>query len=170
MDYSFYAKYISDHGEDNIRIRGMKSEPAVSFHYLEGEAPKLDNDIAITSLMAQKYDKHIGDYITFKIDNKKDRFLIAGLIQTITNEGNMIRVGDAYTPMNATSYLFAGKINVPEAQKAQVLEQLKQQFPELDLKSATDLLGEITGGFMGQLKSIIYLLTASVCLINRRNL
>lgn len=165
VDYSFNAKYISDHGEDNIRISGMKSEPATSFHYLEGEAPKLDNEIAITSLMAQKYDKHIGDYITFEIDNKKDRFLITGLIQTITNEGNMIRVGDAYTPVNATSYLFAGKINVPEAEKAQVLEELKQQFPELDLKSATDLLGEITGGFMGQLKSIIYLLTASVCLI-----
>lgn len=165
VDYSFNAKYISDHGEDNIRISGMKSEPARSFHYLEGEAPKLDNEIAITSLMAQRYDKHIGDYITFEIDNKKDRFLITGFIQTITNEGNMIRVGDAYTPVNATSYLFAGKINVPETEKAQVLEELKQQFPELDLKSATDLLGEITGGFMGQLKSIIYLLTASVCLI-----
>jgi putative ABC transport system permease protein len=165
VDYSFNAKYISDNGKDNIRISGMKSEPATTFHYLEGEAPKLTNEIAITSIMSQKYDKHIGDYITFEIDNKKDRFLITGLVQTITNEGNMIRVGDAYSPVNATSYLFAGKINVPEPEKAQVLEALQQQLPELDLKSATDLLGEITGGFMGQLKSIIYLLTASVCLI-----
>lgn len=165
VDYSFNAKYISDNGKDNMRISGMKSEPATTFQYLEGEAPKLTNEIAITSIMSQKYDKHIGDYITFEIDNKKDRFLITGLIQTITNEGNMIRVGDAYSPVNATSYLFAGKINVPELEKEQVLEALQQQLPELDLKSATDLLGEITGGFMGQLKSIIYLLTASVCLI-----
>ncbi|WP_019911118.1 ABC transporter permease [Paenibacillus sp. HW567] len=165
VDYSFNTKYISDNGEDNMRISGMKSEPAAAFQYLDGEAPKLANEIAITSIMAEQYDKRIGDYITFEIEGKKGSFLITGLIQTISNEGYMVRLGDEYTPASASSYQFAGRINAPEAEKAQIIEDMKQQLSGFDLKSATDLLGEITGGFMGQLKSIISLLTVIVCLV-----
>ncbi|OKP94945.1 ABC transporter permease [Paenibacillus sp. P46E] len=165
VDYSINSKYISDNGEDNMRITAMKSEPAAAFQYLDGVAPKLANEIAITSIMADKYDKRIGDSIIFEIGGKQDTFLITGLLQTITNEGYLVRLGDDYSPSNAAAYQIAGNINAPDGQKARILADMKQDFSELDLKSATDLLGDVTGGFMGQLKSIILLLTVIVCVI-----
>ncbi|QQZ59727.1 FtsX-like permease family protein [Paenibacillus sonchi] len=165
VDYSINTKYISDHGEDNMRITAMKSEPAAVFQYLDGTAPKLANEIAITSIMADRFGKRIGDSILFEIDGKRDTFLITGLFQTITNEGYMVRLGDEYIPLHAAAYQFAGNINAPEKDKAEILSNMKQQFSALDLKSAADLLEHTTGGFMGQLQSIMTLLTVIVCLI-----
>lgn len=168
VDYFFNTKYIFDNGEGGQRIIGMNSETKANqyeYEYLDGVAPKLENEIAITSIMSEKYNKRIGDSIVFEIDGKKQTFLISGTHQTIDNAGYAVRLSDNYRPLNVAGYLLMGNINAIADEKPQIIEDMKEQLEHLDIKSAMDLMGDLTGGFMGQLRMIIVLIIVIVSLI-----
>ncbi|MEK8213677.1 ABC transporter permease [Paenibacillus sp. FSL L8-0463] len=164
-DYTINTKYISDDGLSNRRISGTKTEPSTDSPYLKGVAPKLKNEIAITSIMSKNFQKGLGENIEMEIDGIRNTFLITGIFQTITNEGYMVRLADDFTPLQVAAYQYAGNIKLPEDQKAAVIHEVKQQFSGLEIMSASDLLSVTTGGFMGQLKNINTLLTVVMCLI-----
>ncbi|WP_151734037.1 ABC transporter permease ['Paenibacillus yunnanensis' Narsing Rao et al. 2020] len=165
VDYTFVTKYISDDGEDSRNIGGIKSEPAAQHAYLDGVSPKLDNEIAITSIMSENYHKQPGDSIMFEIDGQKRTFLITGIFQTISNEGYMVRVSEQFVPKMVNSYQFGGSIDVPDKQKPEIVAKMKAELPELEIKSAEDMLSVVLGGFMGQLQSVKVMLIGIVCLI-----
>ncbi|WP_318614646.1 ABC transporter permease [Sporosarcina sp. YIM B06819] len=166
VDYYFNTKYILENGEGARRIIGMKNVSKIAQNdYLDGVSPKLENEIAITGMMAEAYNKHIGDTVVFEIDGKIQTFLISGIFQTITNEGYMVRLSDAYQPFQLAGYQFMGNINASTKEKPQIIENMKEQFGHLKIKSAMDMMGDLTGGFMGQLKMINGLIIATMSLI-----
>ncbi|MFE4709796.1 FtsX-like permease family protein [Paenibacillus sp. NPDC056722] len=166
VDYTLNTKYVSDDGKDSFRLMGMKTElPSERYPYLEGVAPKLANEIAITSIIADKYNKHIGDNIKFEMDGKEQSFLISGIIQTITNQGYMVKLADDYKPLTAAGYQLNGNIHASDKEKPQIIEKMQQQFGDMGFKSAMDIIGDTTGGFVGQLKLIIVVLIVIVSLI-----
>lgn len=168
VDYFFNTKYILDNGEPGRRIIGMNSETKADlgeYEYLDGVAPKLANEIAITGIMSEKFNKKIGDSIIFEIDGKEETFLISGTHQTINNEGYAVRLSDNFKPLNIAGYQFMGHINANPDEKPLIIEEMKAQLPHLNIKSAMDIMGDLTGGFMAQLKMIILLIIAVVSLI-----
>lgn len=164
-NYALLIKYISDDGQDNRRINAQKNDQDESIPYLEGTAPILKNEIAITSIMSEKYGKQVGDTIEFEMDGKQSTFMISGLFQSISNEGYGVWIARDYNPQVVSAYLFSGNINAPEEQKAEIMKGIQSQFSGLNIKTGMEMLGEITGGFMGQLRSINALLTAIICII-----
>lgn len=132
---------------------------------MEGTAPLLANEIAITTIMSEKYGKQVGDLIEFEVDGVRSAYIITGLFQSISNEGYAVWFARDYTPQTVSSYLFSGKLTAPEKQKAELVKQMQSQFSGLNIKTSLEMLGEITGGFMGQLRSINGLLTAIICII-----
>lgn len=59
----------------------------------EGRNPKADNEIAITTTMAKKLNKNIGDYITIYFKNRKSTsLLITGYFQCYKQFGEMCRL------------------------------------------------------------------------------
>ncbi|MEK5038341.1 ABC transporter permease [Sporosarcina sp. FSL K6-3457] len=168
VDYFFNTKYILENDEGDQRIIGMNSETKAEryeYEYLDGVAPKLENEIAITGIMSERFNKNIGDSIVFEIDGKKQTFLISGTYQTIDNAGYAVRLSDNYKPVDVAGYLLMGNINAIADEKPQIIEDMKEQLKHLDIKSAMDIMGDMTGGFMGQLKMIIGLIIAIVSLI-----
>jgi putative ABC transport system permease protein len=164
-NYAFMTKYISDDGQENQRINAQKNDEGTSVQYLEGVQPVLKNEIAITSIMSEKYGKKVGDNIQFEIDGQRSTFIITGLFQSISNEGYLAWIANDYTPQTVAAYLYSGDINVPEEQKPEIIKEIQTQFSGLNIKSALEMLGEMTGGFMSQLKSINAMLTGIICLI-----
>ena len=159
------GKFISDDGVENRRIYAQKNDQEQSNPFLEGTAPLLKNEIAITTIMSEKYGKKIGDPIQFEFDGEQSTFIITGLFQSISNEGYGVWIARDYNPQVVSAYVFSGNINAPDNQKATIIKEMQSQFSELNIKSALEMLGEITGGFMGQLKSIHALLTVIICII-----
>lgn len=164
-NYTVSTKYISDNGQANRRINGQKNDQNGSVEILEGTAPLLKNEIAITTIMSGKYGKRVGDNITFEIGGVKGTFMISGLFQSISNEGYAVWIARDYELKTIPAYMFSGELHAPEQAKAGMMKEIQQQFPEQGFKTSFELLGEITGGFMGQLHSINGLLTAIICLI-----
>ena len=170
VDYFFNTKYILDNGESGRRIIGMSSEKKADqyeyeYEYLDGVAPELENEVAITGIMAEQFNKGIGDSIILEIDDEKKNFLISGTHQTISNEGYAVRLSDNYKTLNVAGYQFMGNINANADEKTQIIEDMKEQLQHLNIKSAMDIMGDLTGGFMAQLKMIIILIIAIVSLI-----
>lgn len=165
LEYTALTKYISDDGESNRSISGTKNEPAANLEYLQGTAPELANEIAITSIMSEVYHKNLGDYIVFEIDGQQYSFLITGIFQAISNEGYMVRLAGDFYPQMTTSYMITGMINAPDQDKAAITAEMKQLFSQYEIKTADEMLKEVIGGFIGQLKSVISLLTVIMCLI-----
>ncbi|MEK5493309.1 ABC transporter permease [Paenibacillus sp. FSL R7-0297] len=164
-NYALMTKYISDDGQENRRINGQKNDFAESVPFLEGTAPILKNEIAVTTIMSEKYGKQVGDNMIFEIDGVQSTFIITGLFQSISNEGYAVWIAQDYNPQVIGAYLFSGTINAPADQKAEMIKEIQSQYSDLNIKTALEMLGEITGGFMGQLKSINSLLTAIICII-----
>lgn len=164
-NYALMIKYIADDGQDNRRINAQKNDQDESIPYLEGTAPILKNEIAITTMMSEKYGKKVGDNIQFEINGERSNFIISGLFQSISNEGYGVWIARDYNPQIVAAYLFSGNINAPEEQKAEIMKGIQSQFSGLNIKTGMEMLGEITGGFMGQLRSINALLTAIICII-----
>ncbi|MEK4007051.1 ABC transporter permease [Paenibacillus sp. FSL H3-0333] len=164
-NYTVSTKYISDNGQANRRINGQKNDQNGSVEILEGTVPLLKNEIAITTIMSEKYGKRVGDNITFEIGGVQGTFMISGLFQSISNEGYAVWIARDYELKTISAYLFSGELHAPEQAKAGMMKEIQQQFPEQGFKTSLELLGEITGGFMGQLHSINGLLTAIICLI-----
>ncbi|AIQ47116.1 hypothetical protein R70723_15410 [Paenibacillus sp. FSL R7-0273] len=165
LEYTILTKYISEDGESNRSITGTKNEPMSELEFLQGSAPKLANEIAITSIMSEVYDKGLGDYITFEIDGQQHSFLITGIFQAISNEGYMVRLAEQFNPQMTMSYMITGMIHAADKDKAAITAEMKQVFSKYEIKTADEMLAEIIGGFVGQLKSVISLLTVIVCLI-----
>lgn len=166
VDYTINTKYIPDDGGDGQRIMGSKSTiNADQYDYLDGLAPRLDNEIAITKLMAERYEKGIGDSIVFEVDDQKQTFLITGTYQTISNGGDMVRLPDAYDPDHVAGYLISGNINASADEKPHIISDMKDKLTDLNVKSAADMMADVTGGFINQLKMIIGLIIAVVSLI-----
>lgn len=58
---------------------------------LEGYFPKHDNEVAITSLLERRYQKHVGDYLSIKdMKGELHEFIITGTFQTIDEGGAVI--------------------------------------------------------------------------------
>ena len=53
----------------------------------EGRLPKYDNEIAVAGKFASNYEHKIGDEIELGVGNRKEKFIITGLIQTTNNNG-----------------------------------------------------------------------------------
>lgn len=164
-NYALGTKYISDDGQENRRINGQKNDFDESVPFLEGTAPILKNEIAVTTIMSEKYGKQVGDNITFEIDGVRSTFIITGLFQSISNEGYAVWIARDYNPQVIGAYLFSGTINAPADLKAEMIKEIQSQYSELNIKTALEMLGEITGGFMSQLRSLNALLTAIICII-----
>ncbi|AIQ52685.1 ABC transporter permease [Paenibacillus sp. FSL R7-0331] len=165
LEYTALTKYISDDGESNRSITGTKNEPAASLEYLQGTAPELANEIAITSIMSEVYHKNLGDNIVFEIDGRQQTFLITGIFQAISNEGYMVRLAEEFYPQMTTSYMITGMINASDQDKAAITAEMKELFSQYEIKTADEMLKDVIGGFIGQLKGVISLLTVIVCLI-----
>lgn len=166
VDSYFNTKYILENGEGARRMIGTKNHSKITQNdHLDGVAPKLENEIAITGMMAEAYNKHIGDTVVFEIDGNTQTFLISGIFQTISNEGFMVRLSDAYQPVHVAAYQFMGNINASAEVKPKIMEEMKEQLGHLKIKSAMEMMGDLTGGFMGQLKMIIGLIIAIMSLI-----
>lgn len=164
-NYAVMTKYISDKGQDNRRINGQKNDRNESVDILEGTAPLLKNEIAITTVMSERYGKQVGDPIQFEIDGVQSSFIISGLFQTISNEGYGVWIARDYEPKMVSAYMFSGNLNAPVEKKAEEMKAIQQQFSDQGIKTSLEMLGEITGGFMSQLRSINALLTAIICII-----
>lgn len=82
--YYMQQTYFSINGDQVIC--SIYDNPEVTVP-LKGRAPKYDNEIAITEILADELDIKIGDKVTVGYRDKKSEYVVSGLIQYINDAG-----------------------------------------------------------------------------------
>lgn len=103
-----------------------------------GTAPVLDNEIAISSYTADKYGFEVGQRIKAVVilsDNGVDRYdeereyVISGFVNYMEMGGGIVIMGGKHDDLYSSGkYRIAANINTPEAEKDDVIQQMKELY------------------------------------------
>ena len=155
----------------SLAFQGMGDVTTEEYDYLEGSAPKHNNEIAISHLVADTIDAVIGDTVTIKNGDDTREYLISAIYQTMNNMGEGIRFYQKeQLNYDYISGWFAIQIKYTDAPNTKELadrkEILAKLFPEATIYTAGEYISNMMGDITGQLKDVKQLILIIVLCIN----
>lgn len=146
-----------------IRLLALNQSQAISIHidsgqnagedlwYLEGESPKEENEIALSSLLAQELNKKVNDLLEIRRDKNTKTFLVSGIYQDVTSGGKTAKAIYPFAEERAEKYSYILKVK----NKEDFIALLQKQFgPGYSMKGMESFIDQTLGGLIGQLKQI----------------
>ena len=138
-----------------------------SYETLEGRVPVADDELMITDITAKEMGVTIGDTITYQYPDRKQKFIITGIYQSMMNMGNGFRVSRAAKlDENYISGILCIQIEAPELESEEANKRIKEIFPDYKIMTDLELFDSITGDISKTVQMVVYLLTAVVLIIN----
>ena len=119
--------------------------------YLSGAAPTKTNEIALSYLNCQEFNKTVGDTLQLVVDGREQQMVVSGIYQDVTNGGRTAKATLAFNKESVLWYVVA--VDVKGGINAKIDEYTKAFYPA----KVTHLEGYVTqtfGNTMEQLKLI----------------
>lgn len=132
--------------------------------FSSGKQPHLDNEIALTSMLAKRYDKHVGDSIVMVLEGVKKEYLITGIYSSVMNLGSNVLGGDIPVDFAYTGYLvvhFSGS----REQRAQISEKVLAEYKGIKLIDGSDMMRSFSGDMPEQIKMMSNMIIAIMLFI-----
>lgn len=159
-----------DHMVSSIGVQGIGTDTD-DYLYFSGTAPKLENEIAVTSLIADKLGAGIGDTVEIAIGGEKRTFIITALYESLLNMGEGVRFSEDvvldYTEKTgamAVQFTFSEEADKEEAR--QRLKEIRDIFPEYEVMSCKEYVDDSIGGVSGILDSLSRVILIIVLAVN----
>ena len=139
-----------DHMVSSIGVQGIGTDTD-DYLYFSGTAPKLENEIAVTSLIADKLGAGIGDTVEIAIGGEKRTFIITALYESLTNMGEGVRfsedvVLDYTEKTGAMAVQFTFSEEADKEDTGQRLKEIRDIFPEYEVMSCKEYVDDSIGG------------------------
>ncbi len=165
---------------------GQSSKNIIGFMYggdmdsigilnLTGENPRRSNEVAISYMAAQKYDKAVGDQIELYLNGQKDSFLVTGIYQCMNAMGWGIKLQEEAV-RNVDPNAYAGNYSIKlhnEKDTAAFVEDMKELLGNgYTIRAVSESgeinLSEITGNIalVTALLSVIFMVVAFIIIFN----
>lgn len=140
------------HGEyayKSMILQGVGTS-ADDYEYFQGTAPENANEIAITNLISQKLNAHIGDTITIRQAEGEKEYIITALFQNMNNMGEGVRLHeDAELDFVQTAGYFALQIdftdNPDETEVLKRIEKIKEIYDTDQVYTAGEYIDKMIG-------------------------
>lgn len=138
-----------------------------SYNVLEGREPVAEDEIMLTDLTAKEMGVSIGDTITYQYADKKQKFIITGIFQSLMNMGNGFRVSRA---AKLDESYFSGclcvQVEVADMDSEDACQLIRDIFPDYKVMNSLEFINILDGGIADTLKMVTWFITAVVLLIN----
>lgn len=138
--------------------------------YLEGTAPKLENEIAMSQKSMDEMGLKIGDSVTARMSTGEKKFVITGSYQDYMQLGKSVRLNDAIDmksePIYTTWCLQVFIKGVDAENKEDVMSKLNKALPKYKFESAQDIVDKNVGGIVGMIESMKVWLVLLIAGIN----
>ncbi|MGN5653107.1 ABC transporter permease [Bacillus sp. Brlt_9] len=121
--------------------------------YMQGRAPKNENEIALSYMNANELKKNVGDYIVLFVDRKEKTLKISGIYQDVTNGGKTAKANFSYNNENILWYV----VNVdlqPNVDLQEKVKEYKQNFSSAKITDTDDYLTQTLGETIKQLRLV----------------
>lgn len=127
------------------------NQKTTDYSYIEGEAPMMADEIAITPQVAEELDAKIGDTITVTTAEGKRKVMITGLFQTMSNMGEGVRLHpDFAVNFSQVSGGVAYQITFTDSPTNKEIEEwvklLQEMYPKSEVYNCPDFVDYYIGG------------------------
>jgi putative ABC transport system permease protein len=121
--------------------------------YVEGRAPEMRNEMALSSLNAREMDKAVGDTVVLIVDGQEREMRVSGVYQDVTNGG---RTAKAVLPHNPESVLWqAVSLDVTESSSVDTkVQEYAEAFHPARVTDLEGYLSQTLGNTIEQLKKV----------------
>lgn len=124
--------------------------------YTLGSAPQNENEIALSAMNAEEYDKKPGDSLTLLVGNEERQMTVCGIYQDVTNGG---KTAKALLPVDLQQTIWF-TVNI-DLQPGVSLEEKRQEYSEMfypvKVTDVKEYIYQTLGGVIDQLGLVIKL-------------
>ena len=168
--FRFHASY-KDNVCSSCAFQGVGDCSAKDYVYTKGSAPRKENEVAITHIVAERLKADIGDTIQIYNAKEKKEDIVTAIFQSMNNMGEGIRFCEKESlPYELAAGGFAVQLDFEEEmetkeckKKQEIIEEL---FPSYKVQSGGVYLDEMLGGISGMIASIKQLILVVVIFVN----
>lgn len=120
--------------------------------YLDGKAPSLKNEIALSKLNADAMGKSAGDGIILRFNDMQTKFVISGIYQDVTSGGYTAKAIYSFAGVDAEKYQFTVNLNdgVNAGEKAS--DWSGKNGGGYDIEPMEDFINQTLGGVSRQVE------------------
>lgn len=154
---------LSDAGL-NTSVFLMKRADGNTIAFDYGKAPRLSNELALSTTLAKRYGKTVGDSISMEYEGKKNTYLISGIYSSMMNLGNNILAGDLEYAYAYTGYLVI-HLSQDELTNHQVAETIKKEYKGLKLIDSKQMTKSFSGDMPQQITMMSDLIISIILII-----
>lgn len=162
------------HGDlrtSSLAFQGIGDVTADDYTYETGSAPRNENEVAVTNMIAERIGVQIGDDVQINIGGEVRTYTVCGLFQSMNNLGEGIRFyQDAQLDYSYLVGSFGIQIRYTDSPDSSTLsaryETLEKQYPDWDVYTAGGYMNMMTGNVSGQMQGLDIMIIAVVLCIN----
>lgn len=169
MNYRFSIAF-GDQKVTQLSLQGIGTS-AKEYSYLKGQAPKYDNEVAVTQFTADKIGAKLGDTVKIKTADTYKDYIITAIFQSMNNLGEGIRFTE--NEKLSKEYAlgsFALQIRYQdEPVKKEIVKRfdlMKTLYPDFKVYTGGEYISVLTGNISGQLEGVKQIVIAVIMLIN----
>ncbi|OJD58398.1 ABC transporter permease [Bacillus sp. NH11B] len=149
---STFKMVNADGTHENLNIE-VGDFTQFSVDYIQGMAPKNENEIALSYMNANELKKNVGDHIVLFVDGKEETLTISGMYQDVTNGGKTAKASFSNNNENILWYV----VNVdtkPTVNLQEKVKEYKQNFNSAKITDTDDYLTQTLGETIKQLRLV----------------
>lgn len=128
-------------------------------HYLDGNAPQDNNELALSYLNANKLEKEAGDQISLSLMDGEEEFLISGIYQDVTSGGYTAKAVYPFSELNSYLYTFSVNLKDPVRVNDKVEQWSKSIHGGVSIDSMEEVIDQTLGGVVDQLEVVVLAIT-----------
>lgn len=162
METMTSASLSSDGLNTSVFLMHRKDMDSIDFD--EGMTPVLSNELALSTTMAERYGKTVGDSITMSYEGKKQEYLISGIYGSMMNLGNNILAGDIPHTYAYTGYLVI-HLSGNEKTRSETAKNIMQTYDKMKLIDGSDMVRSFSGDMPAQIATMANLIIAVMLFI-----
>ncbi len=137
------------------------------YHFLEGEAPVLENEVAISSKLAKEKNIAIGDTIHSNVGGKDYSFIITATYQTMNNLGQTMKVSSNFNfdDVECNSMILNGDFKNSVGYEENK-ENMMKALPTFKYSTASEFTSTMLGNIVDELGMVKIVILSIVMGIN----
>lgn len=156
-EVDYMSKIYKDDPTDCKSVYSYKNYGRAAEEYAmeEGVSPKLENEVAITDILAEYYGVGVGDQLIIQTGQVEKQYMITGIYNSMINIGENIRLPqDATYDMKGSAGLsILGQYKGNESQE-DYMSKLSAVYPENNIRTAQDYMHEMMGNITDTLDGV----------------
>jgi len=166
VEFAKTASLYTDNSNDSLNVSAWQSHnyPSENYLYIEGTAPEIINEIAVSSKIAEYFGISIGDSVTCNLQEETKSFIVTGLYQSMMSQGTVVELAEDYplTFDGFSSISIYGQFADDSVNAVKAKELLQKSNPEMTIGSNIDLYNNYMGGTVRAVDSMKNLIAAVV--------